>query len=268
MPCMAPNKSYSAAGLRVVILLLALWNQSDFCEAQFGPLPNSVRAPQAKSQEELDAYLLIVAGPAKEQVIKAVDSFAFQFPKSELLGVAYQYQMHAYERLGDFNGTLSAGRRALANTPDNLDTLLSLAPEIANHATERPDRINLLVEADGYAHRALEVLEKVRPPHELSLDTWEKQRRAMQCQAHEVLGIVAVNQGKTETAIDEFGTAVRLAEIPTGSQYFRLAFAFASAGKKAEAAENFQRAVDLGPEPVRRLALQQIERISRSKSQH
>ena len=105
----------------------------------------------------------------------------------------------------------------------------------------------------------------MRPPHEVSVADWEQQKRAMQCEAHEVLGVVAVSENKKEVAIVEFQTVVKLAAPPTGAQYFRLAIALASAGKNTEAAESFHRAIELGPEPVRKLALQELERASGAK---
>ncbi len=260
MPPMATSRYHLPLGLCAFLLVcLCFWPDSS--NAQFGPLSGSTRAPQARSQEELDAYLQILA-ESKEEVIKSVNAFAVQYPKSELLGVAYQYQMHAYEQLGDFDGMLNAGRKALIGAPDNLDTLLTLAPEIANHLSARPDRAQLLTEAEGYARLALDGLEKVRPPHGISVEDWEKQKRAMQCKAHEVLGVVAVSQNKKADAVSEFRTVVQLASPPTGEQYFRLAFALASAGEKTEAAEYFHRAIALGPEPVRKLALQQLAGLS------
>lgn len=263
---MAANKARVVHCIFIVNLLVGLYICPVPSFAQFGPLSDSASAPQARSQEELDAYLQIVVESSDKKVSGEVDGFAAQFPKSELLGFAYQYQMHAYERLGDFDGMLSAGRKALVNAPNNLDALLTVAPEIVNHFSDRPDRAQLLAEADKYGFLALDGLKKVTPPHEVSLDDWEKQKRAMECRAHEVLGVVAVSQGKREAAIVEFQTVVQLAAAPTGAQYFRLALALASDGKEREAAEYFHRAADGGPEQVRKLALRELDKQSDEKT--
>ncbi len=259
---MAVNSVRVARRVLIVSLLVGLYICPVLSSGQFGPLSDSATAPQARSQDELDAYLQIVVESRDKEIINEVNGFADQFPKSALLGVAYQYQMHAYQRLGDFDGTLSAGRKSLVDAPNNLDTLLTLAPEIANHYSDRPDRAQLLAEADRYALLALDGLGKVMPPHEVSLDDWETQKHAMECRAHEVLGVVAVSQGKKEPAIFEFQTVIKLAAAPTGAQYFRLALALASDGKEREAAEYFHRAADLGPEPVTKLALRELDKHS------
>ena len=252
--------------LRSTLLVVALYATGCplRCVAQFGPLSIPSQAPQARSQEELDAYLLLVTGINGPELIRNVDSFAAHFPESELLGLAYQYQMHAYQRLDDFNGTLSAGRKALAATPDNLDTLLTLAPAMMNHVPQGPSRSQFLVEAEGYARRALEGLQKVKPPHSLPLESWERQKRSMQCQAHESLGVIAIDRGQKEEAIREFQTVLQLAGTPDGSQYFRLGLALESAGRVSEAAANFHRAIDLGPSTVERLASRELEKLSKS----
>jgi len=265
MKCMARIRVDAALPFGLFLFLLCTEGGSTLCVAQFGPLSSSTQAPQARSQEELDAYLAIVTGTNDQERIERADRFAAQFPKSELLGLAYQYLMHSYERLGDFNGTLNAGRKALAATPDNVDTLLTLAPAMVNHVPQGPSRSDFLAEADGYARHALVGLEKVKPPRTVSVEMWESQKRAMQCQAHEVLGVVAIDRGQKADAIEDFQTVVRLAETPDGSQYFRLGLAFASAGRDKEAAENFRRAINLGPETVQRLASREMERLSNAK---
>ena len=157
-------------------------------QAQFGALVSPTQAPQAQSQEELDAYLQIVRTQAADQVKKEVNAFAVAFPKSELLGLAYQNQVHACQQLNDFDGMLTAGKKALQANPDNLNTLLMLAPAMASRAGGRPDRDQLLEHAESYARRALEGIDKTRLPHKVSLEHWTFEKHQMQSQAHEVLG--------------------------------------------------------------------------------
>ena len=71
--------------------------------AQFGPLSSPAQAPQAKSQAELDAYLEIISATEAPDIVKKVDVFASQYPGSAFLGLAYQTQTLAFQRLGDFD---------------------------------------------------------------------------------------------------------------------------------------------------------------------
>jgi hypothetical protein len=112
--------------------------------AQFGPLSSPAQAPQAKSQAELDAYLEIISATEAPDIVKKVDVFASQYPGSAFLGLAYQTQTLAFQRLGDFDGSVSAGEKSLSENPQNTKTLLMLAAIIANGPVHHPDRANYL----------------------------------------------------------------------------------------------------------------------------
>jgi len=250
----------------ILVFLLGLMSPTTVFEAQFGPLLTPAQAPQARSQQELDAYLEIITAPAAHEVVNKVDLFASRFPKSELLGIAYQYQMRAFEQLNDFDGMLTAGKKSLLSNPDNLNTLMTLAPALANHASQRPDRAILLAQAEEYAHRALQGIERTQIPRKIPLEHWELEKRGMQGQAHEVLGVVAMQRGQLQTAIGEFETAVHLSPHPKGVQFFRLGLAFASAGEKSNAEKVLRRAAELGPDPVRKLALHELKKMTDRES--
>jgi hypothetical protein len=91
------------------------------------PFSDPADAPQAKSQEELDAYLQIRSATEAPEIIKHVDGFASRFPGSAFLDAAYQDQALAYQRLGNFSASVSAGEKSLRANPDNIKTLLALA---------------------------------------------------------------------------------------------------------------------------------------------
>jgi len=252
----------------LLISLCILTGGPPCLQAQFGALVSPTQAPQAQSQEELDAYLQIVSTQSPDQMKKEVDAFAAAFPKSELLGLAYQNQLHACEQLNDFDGMLAAGQKALQANPDNLNTLLTLAPAMASRAGRRPDRDQLLENAEGYARRALDGIEKTRLPHKVSLEHWEIEKHQMQSQAHEVLGIVALQRGQPQAAIPEFQTAVTLSPVPEGIQFLRLGLALAATGQNEAATKNLRQSAQLGPDAVRTLALAQLEKLQNDKVSH
>lgn len=227
--------------------------------AQLGPLSDPAQAPQAKTQQEFDDYLQIAADADPHQVIRQVDAFAQAFPDSQLLGIAWQYQMHAFQQLNDFDGLLRAGTKALASNPSNLNTLLTLAPAIANVAMQRPDRQLLLAQARTYATNALAAIDKTRLPREMPLEQWEAEKKRMQAQAHETLGVVALDEADVPAAIHEFETAIALQPVPDGAAYLRLGLAYADARRVEDAKHTLRRAAELGPDTVRTLALNQIK---------
>ncbi len=254
------------ASLLLPIALLALLTRPSLVEAQFGSLVSPGQAAQAYSQDELDAYLQIVKSTDDRDVVRKVDAFALAYPKSELLGLAYQNQVRAFEQLNDFEQMLSAGHKALQANPDNLNTLLTLAPAMASRADHRPDSAQLLADAETYARQALEGIDKTRLPHSVTLEGWTLEKRQMLSQVHEVLGLVALQRLQTQAAISELQTAISLSPSPEGIQFLRLGLAFATNGQKIEASQSFHRAAGLGPESVRSFALAQLEKMKDAKS--
>lgn len=226
-----------------------------------GTLSSRAQAPQAKSQQELDQYLKIVTDTSPQEVLRDTRVFAEQYPASELLGTAYQYQVHAYQQIGDFPAMLTAGRLALKAQPDNLNTLLVLAPAIANRMFEDLSDTQLPPLADEYARRALEAIDKTRPPRQTTLEQWTTEKRNMQADAHEVMGLVALKRNQPSLAISELQSAVSLASAPQGSRYLRLALAYAAANQVDEARTNLERAAQAGPETTRKLAQEELKKL-------
>jgi tetratricopeptide (TPR) repeat protein len=214
----------------------------------------------------LDAYLVVTTATEAHEVVNEVDRFASRFPKSELAGIAYQYQMRAYKQLNDFDGMLAAGERALLANPDNLNTLLTLAPAMANRAAQRPDSATMLAQAEDYAQRALQGIERTQIPRQTPLEHWELEKQEMQSEAHETLGVVALRRGQFKTAVEEFQTAVRLAPNAQGVEFLGLGMAYASAGASENAEKALRRAVELGPEAVRTPALNELEKLNGKES--
>ena len=157
---------------------------------------------------------------------------------------------------------LAAGQKALDANPDNLNTLLTLAPALAQEAARRPDGTALLAEAEDYANRALRGIDKTQIPRQVTLQRWELQKQAMQSKAHEALGNAALERRQFRVAISELETAVSLTPPGSGVEFLELGKAYAGVGNKADAGRVFRRAADLGPESVRKQALDQLQRLA------
>ena len=247
-----------AISSRVVIaaLLVAL-----SVNAQFGVFRNLGHTPQAETQEEFDLYLEIIAEQDPARSVRKVEEFARRYAESELLGNTWQYQMSAYEQLGDLDGVLEAGRKVLPRLPDNVATLLTMASAIPNATAGREDAAELLAAAEEYARRALHILERKQIPREIPFAEWRLLRARMEAQAHEALGHVAAKRGDLETAVTEFQTAVERHPKPEGRQFFRLGVAYAWVGRRDQARSALEKAAGLGPDLVRRLALEEMKKL-------
>lgn len=257
---MPPNK-FCVATLFIPILLLVLMTGG--AKAQLGSLLNPSHTPQARSQEELDAYLDIFTSLDPRETIGKVNDFSPRYPESELLGMTFQHQMDAYQKLPDFQGIVQAGRRVLQFYPDHLNALLTVSLAIPSLLTGDSGQDSLLLmEAENYAARGLREIEKMRISQEIPLERWELLSGQMKAQAHEALGLVAIKRGRLDTAISEFETAASGNPTPQGTQFYYLGVTYASAHRYDQAREALRRAADLGPERIRALAQSQLERLS------
>jgi len=77
-----------------------------------------------------------------------------------------------------------------------------------------------------------------------------------------VLGVVAFQRSQFQPAIRELEMAISLVPRPQGVQFLRLGLALAAAGKKDDAEQTLRRAAELGPDPVRNGALDQLKKLS------
>ena len=248
-----------------ISLLAALLVQSAVVPAQFGPLLNTNQAPQAQSQEELDAYLAVYASADPRFTVAMADQFTSRYPRSEFLGLAYQCQMSAYQRLNDYEGVLRAGEKALALVPENLNTLLTLAAVIPNGVTGRPDASRRLAQAETYARKALSQLGEMKIPREIALEKWETMKAGMESDGHEALGHVSIKRGDLAGAIQEFRAAALGNPAPSGRQFLRLSSAYLLAGQKDAAEHAAERAAQLSEGDLHRLALEQLRTLRGAK---
>lgn len=230
--------------------------------AQFGPFVSPFNAPQAKTQKELDDYLEVIAATNPATTLQKVEEFTVNYPQSELLGFAFQYQMSAYQRLNDLDGVLRAGHRALELQPGNVNTLLTVAAAIPDGATGRQDEVELLRQAEDYAHQSLQGITTMRIPRQVSLQEWENMQAGMVAQAHEALGHIATKRGDLPRAITELEMAAYGSPTPNGSYFFRLGVAYDLKEEAEPASKALHRAVDLGPEAIRQRSLAVLQQLN------
>lgn len=229
--------------------------------AQFGPLLDLEGAPQARTQEEFDAYLEVLAATDDRQRVVEAKEFAATFPESALLGLAMVHQMEAYRALDDLSGVLSCGERVLKLLPENLRALLTLAAAIPNAVHSAPGERVLLDRAESYATRALAVMASKEIPRSIPLEDWKLFRAGMASEAHEALGHVAAKRDRIAVAVTEFEMAVQLNPVAEGRQLFRLGAAYASVGRTRDAKDALERAAALGPELIQRRAQQELKSL-------
>jgi len=231
--------------------------------AQFGPLMTSTQTPQARSEEELDAYLEIYRHQDAQSTVALADRFAATYPESEFLGLVYEHQALAYQEMNNYEGVLRAGAKALALSPRNIKVLVTLALAIPNGVTGRSDSSELLAQAEEYARRALKELDEKKIPQNLALEQWEALKGELESECHEALGHISMKRGDLSGAVREFRAAALGNPKPNGRQFLRLSSAYLVAGKRDAAEQAAERATELSEGQIRQLALRQLQEIRR-----
>jgi len=245
--------------MRTLFLLVLLFHPE--VRAQFGPLMTSTQTPQAKSAEELDSYLEIYMSAGPQSTVTLANQFAVNYPESEFLGLVYEHQTAAYQKMSNYEGVLRAGEKALALSPRNIKVLVTLALAIPNGVSGRSDSSRLLEQAEGYARRALKELEEKKIPQDLAIEEWEALKGGLESECHEALGHVSLKRGDLSSALREFHTAALGNPRPNGRQFLRLSSAYLLARQYEAAEQAAARAAELGEGQIRQLALQQLHEI-------
>jgi tetratricopeptide (TPR) repeat protein len=236
--------------------------------AQFDQLLSSKQMSQAKSQEELDDYIDIFYARAPQDKIQRIDAFITHYPASDFQGIVYHYLMLAYQEMGDLQGVIENGEKALKFQPDNLNTLLTLADAIPNGVSGNgPDDTRRLAQAEGYARRIFEGIELTKLPRSVPRQRWQTLSREMEASAHESLGHIASKRSDWREAITQFEKAVALNPSPRGRQFYRLGVAYMLAGNNQPAQAALHRAAELGPDEIGRMATAVLKRMAVTKNQ-
>ena len=82
----------------VVVLGLSVWAAGQAAPSGQSAAPQGKRPPQAKTQDEFQAYKATMALTDAAAQEKAADDFAAKFPNSELKALVYkQGPMHGYQ---------------------------------------------------------------------------------------------------------------------------------------------------------------------------
>src|ERR1019366_2548474 len=106
---------------------------------------------------------------------------------------AYQAATQAYQAKNDYAKLLTYGELTLAQNGNNLAALLILASAIPERTAKSDlDKDVRLKEAEQYAQRGLEVLEKLPMPPNLTEPQWAEVKNDTKATPHEALGVIAL----------------------------------------------------------------------------
>src|SRR5437868_11833751 len=101
-----------------------------------GPTLRAQKAPQPKSQKEIQALQGIQAAKTPDEQLKAIDSVLENFADTEYKTMLLQMGMQIAEQKGDLPATVTYAERTLEVDPKNIFALSTLALQTTAHTRE------------------------------------------------------------------------------------------------------------------------------------
>ncbi|HSE47630.1 MAG TPA: hypothetical protein VLA96_00310 [Terriglobales bacterium] len=225
------------------------------------------RLPQARTQEEFDAYNAIRRMATSAEAERAADEFAKKFPESELRGPIYQGLMDAYQGNNLADKAIEMGRKSLTFDPDNPVVLILLASVIAERTREGDlDRDLRFEEAVKYSQHGLEKVDSdMVVPANTPPKLIDERRQLLKSMAHAAIGFVELNRHNDAAAVEHLRMAGQLNTVqPDAMVYLRLAIALDHLERYPEALEATKKVLSLSPTgTVADLARREKERLEK-----
>jgi tetratricopeptide (TPR) repeat protein len=216
------------------------------------------KAPQAKSQKEVDALQAVQKAVGPDGQLKAIDNVLENFADTDFKVVLLQMGMQIAEQKGDYAMTVTYGERTLEADPKNIFAQATLALETVAHTREFDlDKEEKLAKAEKYANQAIANAKdypKMRP--DFTDEQWNNVKKDIAAQAHDSLGRLAALRKKYDVSIAEFKTSLDVGATPDSTTMVRLGDAYLQTGKYDDAIAWFDKsaAVPNAPAAVKSVA--------------
>jgi len=196
------------------------------------------KGPAAKSQAEAQAVMAIQAAASAQNpdgIIKAAEDLITKFADTDFKEIALTVEAQAYQTKGDADKAQIVGERVLEINPKSFQITLMIGEILATHTRENDlDKEEKLSKAEKYLNGTIENLKTLEKPNAQVTDQqWDEAKKQLTAQAHNDLGLVALDRKKYDVAVTEFKAAVD--GDPQAAFSVRLASAYQQAGKNAEA---------------------------------
>jgi tetratricopeptide (TPR) repeat protein len=192
--------------------------------------------PSKQETKALKAFRDVQPNEADKKTQLAED-FIQNYPKSQNRPEVVLWLSRAYLVKGDVAKLQAEGDKELALTPSNPLSLAVLGSNLSRAVTpSTPDSQKYLTQAQLYCKTALDDLEKMKKPANLSDDKFTQAKNETAATAYSGLGTVAFRNQKYNDAITNLDQAVKLGGSADPVNYYLL-------GKANEAATNFDQAL-------------------------
>ncbi|HEV2387729.1 MAG TPA: hypothetical protein VGS20_10800 [Candidatus Acidoferrales bacterium] len=201
------------------------------------PAAGQAAAPKGNPEEEKAYKEFYDLKPDNPQgIVASGEAFVQKFPDSKYLGSVYSKMTTAYQETGNDAKMFDVGQKALHLNPDNVDVLAILAYSIPRRIN--PDELgsdDKLNQAAGYAKHAMDLLDKMPKPANMTDDQFAAAKNSELASCHSGMGLVEYYQHNIPGMVTDLEAAVKLEAAPDPSDQFLLGFAYAQAGRWADA---------------------------------
>jgi tetratricopeptide (TPR) repeat protein len=188
----------------------------------------SVQRPQARSQQESDAYHAASGVHGGGAIEKAASNFATKYPDSELRRYLFSKAMREYQRENNPGGMLAMGEKVLALDPSHSLALVLTATALADSLADGDrDRDQKIAEIKKNAGRVIQNADTgLAAPAAAGPEQVALYRTALQSMAYSALGIVNLKTGDYAEAEKDLKAAADLAKAhPDPYVWYHLALA-------------------------------------------
>ena len=171
-------------------------------------------------------------------IITAAEDLLAKFKDTDYKDTVLVQEAQAYQQKGDKDKAQIYAERALAANPNNYQAALMLADLTVQGTREHDLDLNdKLARADKYANQAITSVTAAEKPNnpQVTDQMWADFKKDMIAQAHDALGMSAIDRKDWDKAISELKMETEGAAHPEPAYQVRLASAYQSAGKYDEA---------------------------------
>jgi tetratricopeptide (TPR) repeat protein len=248
-----------------------------------GNQQSQASAPAQVSPQEAQAYAAVQNEKDPDKQIQLVKDFQQKYPQSKLLSNVLFFGAGAAEEKNDVPDALNYGQQSLKLQPDNLRSLILVAGllPLPQALTGTPvQKEQQLGQSETDANRALQLLNAVKPPPNVSPAQFDSGKKAIEAQLHASLGMAHLQKAVLSTspkgpdpnelsaAEQEFKTAVTSPQ-PNPQDYYRLGEVYARENKLDDAINAFTQAAHLGQGTVmEKLADHMVSQLQADKAKN
>jgi tetratricopeptide (TPR) repeat protein len=231
-------------GVRILaITLAAAFTVAAPSFAQRGGRGATPTMPEVRPDppDETD-YKAFIGAQDLEKKIKLGRQFLQNYPKNQNDGTVYRFLVASYFSKEDWVDFYATADEAIAKDPDDVEILTVVGWVIPHFYDEdEADARKKLDKAESYEKRAMELIETVPKPANLTDEQFATLKAERLSRAHSGLGLVYYRTQDYENSVKELQQATQSTTSPDQTDLYALAFGLEQLNRFVEALDAFER---------------------------